>query len=98
MENDWAHVATLHPRAVGVDMTNRDGYAINQADVHELGRSIAVMGWSWAQTVQVLSLRMSRQNALPCIQILYTQQVSRVGKSLSCMSERVQYFRNASRS
>lgn len=52
LENDMAHVAKINPRQVGVHPDNRDGYGVNQADVHELGSEIFRMGWSWDQTTQ----------------------------------------------
>jgi hypothetical protein len=55
-EAGYCYRATLLPRQIGVDPSNRDGYGVNAEDVHSLGHDIAFMGWSWSEVNRAICI------------------------------------------
>ena len=52
----YCYRATLLPRQIGVDPSNRDGYGVNAEDVHALRHDIACMGFSWKEVDKAICI------------------------------------------
>ena len=52
----YCYRATLLPRQIGVDPSNRDGYGVNAEDAHALGHDIACMAFSWKEVDKAICI------------------------------------------